>query len=175
MASRPPSAARTQNVSAVIAAMDPEHRAYAEWLATPKRFREEGLVLKKEYAERVGVTTHTLRQWEQKPGFQALVEKESVAWLKRVRPRVREALVQTAEIVGKEGTADRKLFFTLTKDLVTQKEVNVNQTIRFDDMSEREVIDDLDAALDDDLLGDLLAEAEDELNKLTAASGVDRA
>lgn len=81
---------------------------FVEWCALPthlKKIQDQG-----DFARSIGVSEMTLCAWRKTPGFYDKVRAEIDGWARQATPKVIQAMINSAQIEGKEGTADRKLF-----------------------------------------------------------------
>src|SRR3989339_787576 len=84
----------------------PEFIKFAEWLATPRQFRD--LETQKEFAQSIGVDEDTLSDWKKKSELWNLFQKFLTNWIKERIPDAVAGLYSTA---GRKGTAREVLTF----------------------------------------------------------------
>ena len=106
-----------------------DQRRFLEWLAIPQDFRN-GPKTQKEWAEENGYAQATLTHWKALPGFMNEVKRKEAQWMVDRRPHVDEALVRTAQIVGREGDKARELFYKLSGLLIDLRHVQIDQKVR---------------------------------------------
>ncbi len=110
--------------------LNADQAAYGDWLATPAHFREEGAPRTKAlYAAATGWDRTTLWAWEQLLEFNAYCQKAREEFRLRNQDKVDQALLLSAQIVGREGQADRKLFYQLTHQLVERTATTTDVTV----------------------------------------------
>jgi hypothetical protein len=133
--------------------------AYIAWAASPMDGRwpanQQKLAL-----EVLGLKSdRTIRTWREKdPKIDERVARLQVEPLMQHRRDVITALISSAKMLGREGTADRKTYLTLTGDLNPKKKAGEQEaagqpTSQYEGMSEEElkqVIRNLQSALDED-------------------------
>jgi len=78
----------------------PEFIKFAEWLATPRQFRETET--QKDFAQSIGVNEDTLSDWKKKPEFWNLFQKFLSNWIKE---RIPDAIGGLYSNACNEGTA----------------------------------------------------------------------
>ena len=101
-----------------------KQRAYMAWLAKSKYFRIP--VTKEKYAEEVGITSRTLRNWQNKDGFQDEVTAIARKYLEEDLPEIYAAVSREAV---KGNFQHAKLAFELTGELdpsSAARDLNIN-------------------------------------------------
>jgi len=91
-------------------------KKYAHWKANP--YREE---TKEEFAKTINITDKTLRRWDKLEGFKDLVDGLIEEYTDGEEAEIWRAVIENAK-GGKDGSADRRLFFQLKGKLVERQE-----------------------------------------------------
>jgi len=103
----------------------------------------EGWGSKQKAAEVCGVSPWTISEWQKDPEFQKLMSEEaekSLNILEESQDEIDSALCESAKLKGREGTADRKLYYQKRGQLVEKKETTLKtEEIDIDGLSDEEL------------------------------------
>lgn len=112
---------------------------FINWLCIHPKHREPATITA--FAEKYKISRRTCHKWKDSPEVDEEVRRRRARDLMDKDPMVLDALVKSAMILGKEGAADRKLYFEIrgydTKTLNIKSEVV--HKIRLDSMTDEQL------------------------------------
>lgn len=124
---------------------------FMDWLMEHPKYRKPAKL--KDWAAENDVTVRTLYNWRNHPQVVQELRRKRERYVENHMPEIVRAAVETAKMVGRDGSADRKLLFEWLGYLkgegttINQTQINVNQQNNVSTMSDDKLVDALRVTL----------------------------